>query len=65
VLPECLEYAIEHNAIGVYGGTTSYQRRQINRAHERVRCPGCGSLEIFTERNIQLCVSCGISWRAL
>jgi WhiB family redox-sensing transcriptional regulator len=65
VKPECLQYATENNAVGVWGGTTAYQRRQLQRERERSKCPGCGSSDIVTEHNVELCMRCGISWRTI
>jgi hypothetical protein len=63
VKPECYQHAIDFNEVGVWGNTTSYQRRQLSREKERAKCPGCGSTDLFTENGIELCLSCGISWR--
>ena len=65
VRTECLGYALEHGEVGVWGGTTEYQRRQLKRERERERCPGCGSLDLIYEHNIELCLSCGMSWRII
>lgn len=65
VKPECLQYGIESNAIGVWGGTSSYQRRQLTRDRGRVKCPGCGSPDIINEHGVELCIACGVSWHII
>ncbi len=62
---ECLAYAIAHNEVGVWGVTTEYQRRQLNRSIDRERCPGCGTNDLIYENTIELCLSCGMSWRII
>lgn len=62
VRADCLAYALEHDEWGVWGGTTSYQRRQLNRARERAVCPGCSSDALVMEGQAELCLSCGVSW---
>jgi WhiB family redox-sensing transcriptional regulator len=65
VKPECLQHAMDAGEVGVWGGTTDYQRRQLDRERERVKCPGCGSSELIFENTIELCLSCGVSWRII
>lgn len=62
VVPECLAHALEHDADGVWGNTTKYQRRQLSRVYERARCPGCDSEDLIYEGVVELCLHCGISW---
>lgn len=59
---ECLQYALENQEVGVWGGTTGYQRKQMGQEHNRVKCPGCASTLLINENNVQLCLSCGVSW---
>jgi WhiB family transcriptional regulator, redox-sensing transcriptional regulator len=65
VRPECLQWAYDHNETGTWGGTTTYQRTQLQRDRERVKCPGCASADVVFEGTIQLCLSCGVSWRII
>jgi hypothetical protein len=62
---ECLAWAVENDEVGVWGGTSSYQRRQLTRERDRVRCPGCGAADLIYEHTIELCLSCGMSWRII
>ncbi len=59
---ECLQWALDHDAKGIWGGTTEYQRRQLSRALERAKCPGCASTSLVIEGTVELCLSCGMSW---
>lgn len=65
VKPECLDYATSHDEEGVWGGTTSYQRRQLERERTRVHCPGCGAPDLVFENTVQLCLACGMSWQII
>lgn len=62
---ECLGWATEHNEVGVWGGTTEYQRNQLKREMERSKCPSCGSDDLIYENTIELCLACGISWHII
>ena len=45
VRQECLEYALEHNFVGVWGATSDRQRRQMKGRGRRIRnlrCDVCG-----------------------
>lgn len=60
----CLNWAMETNERnGVWGGTTPRQREKLRRPIVRVRCPGCSSNAILEEPNVEVCLSCGLSWR--
>jgi len=37
VVAECLDFALEHHCIGVWGGTTERQRRQLRRQRNTAR----------------------------
>lgn len=66
VRPECLAWALaDPELLGVWGGTTSYQRRQLRRARERASCPGCASSDLVIEGTVELCLGCGASWFVL
>lgn len=63
VRPECLAWALDADPEGVWGGLSSYQRRQISKKQERKSCPGCGKSEtIIQENNDEICMGCGVSW---
>jgi WhiB family redox-sensing transcriptional regulator len=66
VVGDCLAYAQLMQAEGVWGATTTEQRRLLDAGEERVRCPVCSSVEVLIEwrgsRETQLCLSCGVSW---
>lgn len=60
---ECLAWAMLHKESGVWGGTTVYQRAALLREFHRVRCPGCGGYDIYGEEPVEICLTCGLSWR--
>lgn len=63
VKTECLDYALEHSdVIGIWGGTSSYERGQMRRPRHRPHCPSCGSDRILQEGRNEICTSCAISW---
>lgn len=62
VRADCLAWALEHHEEGVWGGTTTYQRRQLGRKQERTVCPGCSSDALVVEGQAELCLACGVSW---
>lgn len=59
---ECLTHAMARDEVGVWGGTSRYQRRQLARKSTRAKCPGCYSEDLIEEGAIELCLSCGMSW---
>jgi Transcription factor WhiB len=61
---ECLDWALEHQewVVGVWGGTTSYQRRQLVKMRARARCPSCGQHDPVDFGMEQICLACGLSW---
>jgi WhiB family redox-sensing transcriptional regulator len=60
---ECLEWAMACGDMpGVFGGTTSYQRRALARVRERARCLACSSRDLVYRGNLELCLACGMSW---
>jgi WhiB family redox-sensing transcriptional regulator len=67
VLNQCLTWATETKAIGIWGRTTSYQRRQLARHRERLSCLGCGSQDLVIVNGglVEVCLACGISWHVL
>jgi WhiB family transcriptional regulator, redox-sensing transcriptional regulator len=66
VRPDCLDYALENDCDGVWGGTTKFQREQLKRKRSRSTCPGCGADDSIVGRGQQqeLCLACGYSWYA-
>lgn len=62
VRAECLEWALNHDETGVWGGTTESERRAVKRGGKRATCPGCGASQMFDEGRTTICILCGISW---
>lgn len=58
----CLQWALEHEEVGIWGGLTDSQRRAINVTRSRIRCPDCRSLEVSQQGRFEVCLSCGLSW---
>lgn len=65
VAVECLNYALEYGMEGIWGGTSDYQRRQLNRPRSRARCPNCDSNDVVPENGHELCLRCATSWPAI
>lgn len=64
VREECLEWALDNDEEGVWGGMTKKQREAIARPFRRAKCPGCLSTRLANERSLQTCMDCGVSWKA-
>lgn len=62
VAKQCLDHAIANNEEGVWGGTTTEERRAAKRGGERKTCPGCSGTKIFNDGYTEICLSCGLSW---
>jgi WhiB family transcriptional regulator, redox-sensing transcriptional regulator len=61
----CLSWALKNaDIVGIWGGTSTYQREQLHRRRARKSCPGCSSATIILSGRHQLCLSCGVSWSA-
>lgn len=58
----CLAYALRHDEVGIWGGTTEYQRRQLSRPQARAACPYCGSDMLTYDHRSEVCIDCGTSW---
>jgi WhiB family redox-sensing transcriptional regulator len=60
----CLETALaDHRLSGVWGGTTSDQRRALRRGRFRSGCPRCmKGRTMRLDKTTQVCMSCGLSW---
>ena len=60
---DCLTAAINEDRVGIWGGTTTYGRSQMQRPTYRVKCPQCSSLwHVTFDTAVAICGSCGISW---
>jgi len=66
VVGDCLAYAQLAQAEGIWGATTTEQRRELASGEQRTHCPVCSSTEVFVEwraaRETQICLSCATSW---
>lgn len=63
VKEECLQWALDHDEVGIWGGTTDAQRDSIRRKRHRVRCPDCRSMDVVeSDVHHEVCISCGMSW---
>jgi len=62
VRPECLTWALDTDQEGIWGGTSTYERSLMKTPRQRKSCITCGSIEVVTERNHELCCACGVSW---
>lgn len=59
----CLQHALAHDEpYGVWGGLSTYQRRQLSRRRRRVCCPGCDSFVLVEIAGCEFCPACGVSW---
>lgn len=64
VRTQCLAWALAADAIGVWAGTSDYQRSLLTRKTARKKCPDCQSTMILTKGSSQVCGACGVSWFA-
>jgi len=64
VRAECLDWALDHEEQGVWGGTSEATRRSLKRPRQRRHCIICQSTNVVTntEETRGYCVSCGLSW---
>jgi len=60
----CLKFALDNpREVGIWGGTTSDQRRELRRVRERSSCPRCVRGRIMAlDATSQACMLCGLSW---
>lgn len=63
VQSECLTEALAQNEVGVWGGTSTFQRKKMKRIRARTHCPNCESNNLVENQNVELCLACGVSWR--
>ena len=47
---------------GFWAATSRYQRLQLSRLQQRVKCPGCLSQAVAVDSYGQTCLACGLSW---
>lgn len=59
---QCLDWAMKNDAYGFWAATSRYQRLQLGRVQQRVKCPACTSQAVAIDAYGQTCLSCGISW---
>lgn len=60
----CLNWALDNDEDGVWGGTTKQQREAISRSTVRAKCPACQGRSLFRAGVQQVCGDCGTSWNA-
>jgi WhiB family transcriptional regulator, redox-sensing transcriptional regulator len=58
----CLNWALERNEMGIWGGMTEGERKSVKRRGSRARCVRCGSMSKAAIEGGQVCVYCGLSW---
>ena len=66
VRARCLERYM-NEPVGIFGGTTGYQRALMTKKIVRKRCVSCGSGDLVMNNNQkkELCLACGVSWDVL
>lgn len=62
VIDKCREFAIANDEAGVWGGTSEADRRAARRGGPRASCPACNAQALFQGNDVQICLSCGLSW---
>lgn len=62
VIATCREWALRNEEVGVWGGTSEADRRAIRRGGKRLSCPACNTYHLHQDDNMQICLSCGMSW---
>jgi hypothetical protein len=60
----CLNWALDNDEDGVWGGTTLQQREAMKRPIVRAKCPACQGRSLFRAGLQQVCGECGTSWTA-
>ena len=60
----CLLFALDDpRLVGIWGGTTTEQRRALRRTRTRMSCPRCArGLIMQVDNQTQACMNCGLSW---
>lgn len=62
VLVQCLESALMNGDVGIWAGTTTYERNQLRRTRNRAKCPVCKNRKLIKVEAHSLCLACGLSW---
>lgn len=62
VRQDCLMWAMLHRAEGYWGGTNTYQRKQLLRVRTRAKCPLCLATQLAYADPHEMCLACGASW---
>lgn len=62
VRERCLQWALEHDEVGIWGGMTDEGRDKIKKTLHRVKCPDCLSHNVIEESRHEICLNCGLSW---
>ncbi len=60
---DCLALALKTKSPDVWAGTTLIQRNAMARTRTRLTCPVCRCETLITEREYDICVACGVSWK--
>jgi Zn ribbon nucleic-acid-binding protein len=66
----CLRSALAHSDEGLWAGTTTAQRHALRRVRDRAKCPVCTATQLVRLKDgndvvtHEVCVGCGVSWRA-
>lgn len=65
VINTCRDWAMKNDEEGVWGGTSSADRRAILRGGRRISCPACNAASIIkdVQSGVQICLTCGQTWR--
>lgn len=60
----CLAVALKEQLTGIWGGTTTKQRRSLIRRRSRQSCPMCSAQFIIPiyDQKYEICLYCGVSW---
>lgn len=57
----CLQVALVEKRIGIWGGTTTHERKSLSRPGWRVVCVRCQSRNLEKVGEFQVCLTCGCS----
>lgn len=58
----CLQWAIDNDEWGVWGGLTETDRRNLDVHRSRAKCPACKSTRLLEDRGTETCLACGLCW---
>lgn len=64
VRSECLTRALVRNEDGFWGGTSTAERKRLRRTRSRLKCPACKAPFLVQLDAQQICLGCGVSWKA-